>query len=198
MTLFLLIRHAMHDQLDRVLTGRRRGVPINAAGREQVRGLAKRLRPVGITHVQSSPCRRALQTAAPIAWDAALSVETFAALDEVEFGDWSGRSFDELYRESGWRQWNEDRARSQAPGGEDMASVQGRIVAHLHRMHAQHPFGRIVIVSHAETIRAAALHLMSMPLDDWSSVPVPPASITRVQVLGPGRALIGLEEPAAA
>jgi probable phosphoglycerate mutase len=197
-TLCLLIRHAAYDGLGRVLVGRLDGVDLNAHGREQARALARRLGPLGIAHVQSSPRRRAQQTAAPIARKICGAVETCRALDEVDFGAWAGRSFEELASEDGWRRWNEERGGSRAPGGETMAGAQARIVAHLERMHALHCGLRIVMVSHAEVIRAAALHFMSRPLDAWRDLVIPPASITRVQLLAPGRALVRFEERAAA
>jgi probable phosphoglycerate mutase len=197
-TLCLLIRHAAYDGLGRVLVGRLDGVELNAQGREQARALARRLGPLGIAHVQSSPRRRAQQTAAPIACHAGCAVETCSALDEVDFGAWAGRSFEELASEEGWRLWNEERGSSRTPGGETMAGAQARIVSHLERMHALHSGLRIVMVSHAEVIRAAALHFMSLPLDAWRNVVIPPASITRVQLLASGRGLVRFEERAAA
>jgi broad specificity phosphatase PhoE len=198
MTVCFLVRHAAHDLLGRVLVGRQDGVPLSEAGRAQVEALVERLASFRITHIQSSPRDRALQTAGPIARRCGLVIEVCKALDEVDFGPWTGRWFRDLAADPCWRRWNEERAQGIVPGGERMVTAQARIVTHLLRMHAQRPSARIVMVSHAEVIRAAVLQVLAMSLDEWRAVDVGPASIMAVRVLQHGCDLIGLEEPAAA
>jgi broad specificity phosphatase PhoE len=198
MTICFLVRHAAHDLLGRVLVGRQDGVPLGEAGYAQTAALVQRLAPHRLTHIQSSPRDRALQTAAPLARRCGLVVEVCDALDEVDFGSWTGQPFRDLEPNPSWRRWNDARAQGMAPDGERMADVQARIVAHLLDMHERQPRARIVMVSHAEIIRAAVLHVLSMPLDAWRVVDVGPASITAIQVLPHGCDLIGFEEPAAA
>jgi probable phosphoglycerate mutase len=187
-TLCLLIRHAALDPLDRILVGRNDDDSLNTVGRVQMRGLANRLQPLRVSRIQSSPRRRALESAAPIAERFGVRVEVCDALDEVDFGDWTGRTFEELAHDAEWQRWNRERSRGRAPGGESTADVQARIVRHLERMHAEHPVGRIIMVSHAEVIRTAVLYYRGLPLDAWSAVEVPPASITRIPFMPPGYA----------
>lgn len=198
MTLCLLVRHAAHDLADRVLVGRRDGVPINGAGREQVEEIIRRLCPLGITHIQSSPRVRALQTAAPVAKHLGHAVEIRSALDEVDFGSWTGRWIVDMDGDPAWRIWNERRELGRAPGGEGMAEVQARIVAHLRRMRAERAGARIVMFSHAEPIRAAVLHCTSRPLGAWAAVDVRCASVTAIEALPRGQRLFNLGELAAA
>lgn len=198
MILCLLVRHAAHDLLDRALAGRIDGVSINALGRSQAAELARSLSPLGITHIQSSPRDRALQTAMPVAQAMGFAVEIQSALDEVDFGAWAGRCFEDLEQDPAWRSWNENRELGRAPGGESMTDVQGRIVAHLRRMHAERPAARIVMVSHAETIRAAVLYCTSRPVGAWASVEVPCASATAVLASSRECSLVNLRELAAA
>jgi probable phosphoglycerate mutase len=198
MTLCLLVRHAEHDLVGRVLVGRGDGVPINGAGKEQVVELMQRLSALGVTHIQSSPRVRALQTAAQIAKHLGLTVELGGALDEVDFGCWTGRWLRDLECDAAWHTWNETREQARAPGGESMADVQARIVTHLQRMQMERPGARIVMVSHAEPIRAAVLHCTSQPLGAWASLDVPCASVTAIEDLSCGYRLVDLGELAAA
>ena len=198
MTVAFLVRHAAHDLLGWVLVGRQDGVPLSDAGLAQVEALVERLASFGVTHIQSSPRDRALETAAPIAWRCGLAVEACEALDEMDFGSWTGQSFANLARDPRWRRWNEERARAVVPGGEGMADVQARIATHLRTMHARCPGARIAMVSHAEVIRAAVLQVLAMSANDWQAVDVGPASITAIRILPHGCDLIGLEEPAVA
>jgi probable phosphoglycerate mutase len=179
----LLVRHAAHDLADRVLVGRRDGVPINGAGREQVEEIIRRLCPLGITHIQSSPRVRALQTAAPVARHLGHAVEIRSALDEVDFGSWTGRWIVDMDGDPAWRIWNERRELGRAPGGESMAERAG---------------ARIVMFSHAEPIRAAVLHCTSRPLGAWAAVDVRCASVAAIEALPRGQRLFNLGELAAA
>jgi broad specificity phosphatase PhoE len=198
MTVCFLVRHAAHDLLGRVLVGRQDALALSEAGHAQVGALVRRLAPLRITRIQSSPRDRAVQTAVPIAARSGLAVEVCDALDEVDFGSWAGQRFSDLAPDPNWRRWNDERAQGVAPGGERMGDVQARIMAHLLEMHVQRPRARIVMVSHAEVIRAVVLHVLAMSLNDWRAVDVAPGSITAVRILPHGCDLIGFEEAAAA
>jgi broad specificity phosphatase PhoE len=198
MTLCLLVRHAVHDVVDRTLVGRSDGVSLSEAGHAQASKLADKLRALGVSHVQSSPRERALQTAKPIADGSGVPVDICDVLDEVDFGAWSGRRFDDLAHDDAWQLWNERRDLGRAPGGESMSDVQARIMGHLQRMHAQLPGARIVMVTHAEVIRAAVLRCLSFPHSEWSRIEVAPASITPLQISSTGQARINVDRLLAA
>jgi broad specificity phosphatase PhoE len=191
-TTFLLVRHAAHQQLDHVLVGRMAGVTLAEEGREQARRLARFLLADRITAVQSSPRERAQETAAPIASQAALPVNIASALDELDVGDWTGPSFAVLNDDAGWIAWNTARGTARPPNGESMAELQRRILAHLQVLHEASPGGRIVLVSHAEVIRAAVLHALRMPLDDFARIEIAPASISTLAVDRCGCELVAL------
>ena len=182
MTLCLLVRHAAHDLVDRILVGRMKGVSLGETGRQQAADLARWLGRLSITSVQSSPRERAVETAEAIAQRANLPVEICSALDEVDFGLWTGRAFAELAEDPRWAEWNRDRARARPPGGESMAEAQARIVALLRHVQATHRSGRVVMVTHAEIIRCAVLHCLSRSLDEWPRIEVPTASVAELEV----------------
>ena len=96
-------------------------------------------------------------------------------LIEVDFGRWSGMTFDELERDGAWRRFNEHRATAGVPGGERAIDVQARAVAALDRIRAAHPGGRIAVVSHADVIRVAVLHCLGAPLDFVHRIEIAPA-----------------------
>lgn len=182
-TTFLLVRHADHELLGKVLAGRMAGVSLSAAGRQQAEKLARHFGQSGIAMVQSSPRQRALETARPIAAAAGLPCETAAALDEIDFGTWTGKRFDELTADARWKAWNEARGASRAPDGENMREVQGRIMAHLERLSAAHAGDQLVLVSHGDVIKAAIFHVVGAPLDAINRLEVAPASVSTI-VLG--------------
>ena len=120
----LLIRHAAHGHLGSILSGRTAGIPLTEAGVAQARALAVRLADAAPDIVQASPVQRAQETAAAIASTCKRSVETVAALDEIDFGEWTGRAFDDLAGGDAWDAWNSRRSEATPPGGESMAAAQ--------------------------------------------------------------------------
>jgi broad specificity phosphatase PhoE len=175
-----LVRHGHHPLIARVLCGRAPGVELDELGCQQMSRCAERIsiRPCAI---QSGPQRRAQQSAGILAWHLRLPVEIVAAVDELDCGDWTGRSFDELAEDPNWQRWNSQRATSCPPNGESMVCLQRRIVQHIEQLRDDGGDGAVVIVSHAEPIRAALLYYASIPLDDFLSVAVDPASVSTLR-----------------
>jgi probable phosphoglycerate mutase len=196
-TLILLVRHAAHAAVDRALVGRSQGVALSTEGRQQAADLARQLASLGVARLQSSPTQRARETAGAVSSCLGLSVEICPALDEIDFGSWTGRTFDELANDPEWKRWNSERGRSHPPGGESMAEAQARIVSHLDHVRGQHACGAVVMVTHAEIIRAAVLYAMSLSLDEWPHIDVPPASVTRLETRSATPATFTLQEVAA-
>jgi probable phosphoglycerate mutase len=198
-TTFYLVRHASYPLLGQVLAGCTLDVSLDHTGRRQVEALAKefsRRRRIGA--VQSSPRRRALETAGPIAERIGRPLEVERALDEIDFGEWNGRRFAELGRDPRWRAWNESRGKERAPGGESMAEVQRRVVAHLERVRDRHPGAIVVVVSHCDVIRAALLHYRGEPLDAYAGLAIPPAAVTILRLPYCGGAMSAGNEAALA
>src|SRR3954468_19614346 len=153
-TTVLLIRHAHTDAVGRVLTGRTPGVSLSAEGARQAARLAEvltaRLR---LAAIYSSPLRRAIETAVPLASRQQLGVQPCDSLLEMDFGDWTGRSFADLDTEASWRRFNEHRSIAVTPGGEQIAAAQRRIVEAIATLGASHRGGTIALISHAELVR---------------------------------------------
>lgn len=185
-TTFHLVRHGAHSGGDDVLLGRAVDVPLSRAGTLQVRALALQPWTWRLELVQASPRQRTMQTATLLAGPARLAVQPADALDEVDFGTWSGRTFAELQQSSDWRRWNENRAAAATPAGSTMRGVQLRAVQHLERLHQLHPGSRIALVTHAEVVRVLLLAARSRRLDEWALMPVPLASVTTVQFSSTG------------
>lgn len=176
-----LIRHGHHALLGKQLCGRMPGVALDESGCRQMDRLATLLEPAP-RMIQSSPQHRTRQSASILAAHFGLAVEIAAAADEIDMGAWTSLSFDELEGDPQWRLWNQCRGSHRPPNGESMGEVQHRIVRHLEELRGSTPQSPIVIVSHAEPIRAALLHCMDLPLDDFLSVRVDPASVSTLRV----------------
>jgi broad specificity phosphatase PhoE len=195
-TTLFLVRHAAHDLVDRVLCGRMPGVRLGSHGRAQAERLAERLAREDIAAVQSGPLERTRETAEPVAARLGLGVEVADGLDEIEVGAWTGTPFDELRDDPRWTLWNAARSVARAPGGETMIEVQGRVLAHVEALRARFPDRAVVLVSHADVLKAALAHWLGLSLDSLQRFDVAPASLSTVAVGDWGAKVLSLNERA--
>ena len=178
----LLVRHAACDHVGRRLAGRTPGVHLNRQGRAEAAALAAALGELPITAVYSGPLERAWETATPVADRLGRPVLTAPGLNELDFGDWTGRSLDSLAAEPLWRAFNEARDTTRIPGGELMSQVVDRAMAELARFADEHPGGTVAAVSHGDVIRGVLLHCLGMPLHQVHRLEVAPASVSVVRL----------------
>jgi probable phosphomutase (TIGR03848 family) len=182
-TVVLMVRHGSHDRLGRILCGRMAGVCLSEEGLQEAETVGRRLAAQQLAAVYSSPLERARQTAEPIAARQGLEVEVEPDLNEIDFGAWTGKPFDELHADPRWPVWNSARGTASPPGGESMAQCQARLVRLLDRLQAQHADQHVALVSHSDVIKAAIAHVLGLPLDHYDRFEISPASISTV-VLG--------------
>jgi probable phosphoglycerate mutase len=185
-TVLLLIRHAHTEAVGVFLAGRTHDVRLSPHGRAQAAELAHALRTTSVEAIYSSPLARAMNTARAIAAGRNLRVRAADDLNEVNFGEWSGRTFTDLESLPRWRTYNAARSWAPVPGGEDAAALTARTIAALERIHAAHPGQTVAVVSHAEVIRAAVLHWRGLSWHRFWEVEIAPASVTTV-VFGEGK-----------
>jgi broad specificity phosphatase PhoE len=199
-TTFLLVRHATHAQVGTTLCGRQPGWRLSDTGRAQADALAERLSAQGlalrVAAVRSSPVERALETAEPIAERLGAPLEVSEALAEVDFGEWTGRSFADLQREPRWHVWNSDRETGRPPEGECMKDVQARILSEIEGLRGIHREKTIVLVSHGDVIKAALIHHLGLALNAYSRFDIDPASVSTLVVGDWGAKVLRLNEVA--
>jgi broad specificity phosphatase PhoE len=194
-TTFLLVRHAAHDRIGSFLAGRIGDVPLGSAGREQAQRLAVRLAREDIGSIYASPRKRTQETAAAIAAAAKIpQVTTAEELDEVDFGTWSGKTFEVLNTDPHWRQWNSIRSLVRAPGGETMLDVQRRITELVAALAMRGSERKIVLVSHADVIKALICHVLGLSVDAWPRFEIAPASVSAVVIGDWGAKVLTLNE----
>lgn len=193
----LLIRHAAHDHVGRILTGRLPHVPLSAGGRDEAAAVARHLAAEPIAVVQASPSLRAQQTASAIAAPHDLHTDVVEPMNEIDFGEWEGRTFAELESDPRWHDWNTRRATTAPPGGEAMTTAQARAWSHLLGLARGLESGMAAVVTHCDIIRAVIARALNLSLDNILRFDIPPASVSRI-VLGEwGAQVVSLNERAA-
>jgi probable phosphoglycerate mutase len=194
-TTFFLVRHAAHDNVGAFLAGRAEGIHLGPEGRSQAGRLAQRMRRERFESIHASPRERTQETANAIGEACGVAVQTAPALDEVDFGEWSGKTFEVLNEDSSWRHWNERRDIARTPNGESMSGVMDRVTGFMEGLRARHPTGAVVLVSHADVIKSAVCHVLGLPADRCFRFEISPASITAVAWGDWGSKLLSLNEP---
>ena len=184
MTTFLLIRHGLHELSGKGLAGRQPGLGLNPEGQAQAKQLVERLAQPPVNAIHSSPRERTLETANPLAEAIGRPVCINPALDDIDFGGWTGREFAELQRDPQWAIWINTRTQAQPPDGETIAQVQRRITLELMALTATHPGQTVAVFTHCDIIKCALAHFLAISLDDLERFDIRPASISVVKVQG--------------
>lgn len=180
-TQVLFVRHGRTPTTGAVLPGRAPGLHLSDEGRAQAESAAARIATVrAVAAVYASPMERTRETAAPIARAVGRRVRTEKGLLEADFGDWTGAELSRLRRRREWRAVQAHPSGFRFPGGESFSEVQARIVGATHRLVARHPGETIVLVSHADPIKAALNHALGAHLDTFQRIVVSPCSVSAV------------------
>ncbi|MGE0372616.1 MAG: histidine phosphatase family protein [Gammaproteobacteria bacterium] len=189
-----LVRHGAYALMDRALGGRGDHA-LSDEGRAQAKRVAAALDGHGVAAVVSSPVWRARETAEIIAGRLGLPVRLDPAFAEIDYGDWTGRRFDELDGDPAWEAWNRFRGTAGVPGGETMLTVQARAMAGLVRLAAEYRDGEVVVVSHADVIKAMLAHVLGTPLDLMGRMEIGAASLSRVVLYPRDARVVGINVP---
>jgi probable phosphoglycerate mutase len=123
---------------------------------------------------------RTRETAAPVAHAHGLRVRIERGINEVDYGTWTDRSLAELRRRAMWRTIQQAPSRVTFPGGESIRGAQQRAVEATERLAAEHRGATIVLVSHADVIKAILAHHLGMGLDHFQRLVVSPASSSTI------------------
>lgn len=178
----LLIRHADTTFTDRI-PGRLPDIHLSEHGKQQAVGLASRLEKVKIDIVYSSPLDRALETADPVVKNKNIRMVKDDHFIEIDFGKWTGKRFDELENEFGWKQFHFYRNGSLIPGGESPTQVQSRMIGGIERLLRRHENENIAIVSHNDPIKSILAYCLGISLDLFLRMTISTASVSIVSFI---------------
>ena len=177
-TKLVLVRHAVTAQTGPLLSGRTPGIDLSEKGVEQARAVGERLAVLPIAVVYASPIDRTQQTAAHIAGHHGLEVQELPGVIEADYGEWTGGAIADLAKTDLWKTVQIAPSRARFPDGESISEMQARMVSALEAVVAAHPGEIVVVVSHADPIKAAIAHFTGVHLDLFQRIAVSPASVT--------------------
>ncbi len=181
-TTVLLVRHGATETTGKVLPGRAPGLHLSDRGRAQAEAVAARLGELAArpSALYVSPLERARETAAPIAKALRLRAVVERGLLECDFGDWTGKRLTQLRRRVEWRAVQHSPSTFRFPEGESFAEMQLRVWSTLERLARRHRNRTVVVVSHADPIKAAVTYAQGVPLDLFQRTVVSTASVSAI------------------
>ena len=125
--------------------------------------VAARLRLPPQTTILSSPLRRARRLA------------------EIDFGDWEGRRWDDIDRES-IDAWAADVLNFTPPRGESVADLQRRVIDFSGEIKATFAGASVALITHAGVIRALLGHWRGLPVAEWTQLKCDFGSCTLIEI----------------
>jgi probable phosphomutase (TIGR03848 family) len=174
----VLVRHATTAATGERLGGWTPGVHLDDAGVAQAERTAERLAGMSIAAVYASPLERTRETARILARPHGLRVRTRRGIGEVDYGDWTDLPLGQLRRRKLWTTIQTTPSRVTFPGGESIRAAQSRAVETVEALASEHGDETIVVVSHADVIKATVAHYLGMPLDTFQRLVIAPASVS--------------------
>jgi len=193
MTIFHILRHG--ERIDgRVLAGRTPGIGLTERGCAEIAAVAEWLAVADIAAIYASPLQRTRESAEIVAARLGLPIAFRDTLIELDFGEWTGKTFDEIRSDPRWPPWNTRRSLSRIPGGETMQEVQQRVVETLLDIAEDQPDEAVAVVSHGDVIRAALLFALGMPLDFYNRIEVAQGSLSTLRIDRAGVRVISINE----
>lgn len=188
--LLLLARHGTHAEVGHVLSGRSE-IALSGRGQDEAAALARYLAGIELGAVYASPRRRTVATAAAVAQPRGVDVLNAPALDEIDFGAFTGRDFVALADDPAWQRWNAERGSARCPGGETMGEAVARAVGFL----AAVDEGTTLCVTHCDIIRGVVAHWIGLGFERMFQLGCDPGSVTTLALDERGGAtLVALNE----
>ena len=174
------------------LTGWMEGVALTEEGQRQAEVAADGLAHVDFDAIYSSPIERTMQTARVIASRHGTAVKTRRGLGEVQYGGWTNRSLKSLMKTKLWGQVQRFPSAARFPDGETLREVQSRAIAEIERIVADHPKGKVCLVSHGDVIKLVAAHYLGVHIDLFQRIVIDPASVSVISVTSHGPYVLAL------
>jgi len=185
MTTLLLIRHAHTDMAGRFCG--HSDPELSCTGRQQLPELITQLRQWPLSRVYASDLKRAVQTA-----QAVVSIQNVAqnnlpvqirpALREIYFGEWEGRSWDEIEAAdpATASAWLKGYPHIAPPRGERFQDFEQRVQNELVALAAEVEDEVVAAVTHAGFIRTALSLISKAPIASIAKIDY--ASVTKLQL----------------
>jgi len=150
MTEIILVRHGQTEWNTQLIFRGRNDIPLNERGYKQASALAGALKERNIDAIYTSPLRRAVETAQPVATLFDLEVVPVQGLIDINYGEWEGVSYHEIKKRytDEYAQWEQRPELVRFPQGETLDAVKERSLDAFIDIARKNPARSVLIISH--------------------------------------------------
>ena len=182
-TRLFLVRHGEVETRYHRIFGGRIDMELSPRGHEQAKTLATYLQGTHFNSIYVSPMKRAQQTLVPLAAQYAKPAITLPDLREVDFGDWTGLSWQQVQERFGVSafDWLTKLEAGEVPGAESGPQYRARIEPCLQQILRDCPGQTVAVVCHGGVIRMLLALLLELPLPKLAHFDIEYASVTIVE-----------------
>jgi broad specificity phosphatase PhoE len=183
-TRLYLLRHGEVEASYHRVFGGKIDMDLSPLGHQQVQALADYFRRHPPHVMYASPMKRVRQTLAPLARQTGLDPIVIPGLREVDFGVWTGLSWDQVYERfkvSAFDWLNQLEAGSIAEA-ESTAAFRQRVDDGLRQILERSPCKEVAVVAHGGVIRMLLSLLLDLPFVRMSAFDIEYACITKVKI----------------
>jgi probable phosphoglycerate mutase len=146
----------------------RTDVNLSALGRHQAEAIAAYLEEAPLDAILTSPRKRALDTAAPLARARGTKLEVRKDFAEMDYGDWETLFWHQIEERfpAETKKWLEDQAGNPMPNGESCDGFAARVRRTLDQVLVEFRGRSIAVFAHAGTNRAILSAALERPYRD--------------------------------
>jgi alpha-ribazole phosphatase len=138
-------------------------------GKRQAKEVAIRLRNESLDAIYSSDLKRTRYTAKVINGYHSLKINILPELREIDFGDWEGKTYNEIQKE--WKgllsRWEKEPSKIKIPNGESIKDLAGRVRFTIKKIISNHLDQKIAIITHGGPIRIILMNALGLGADNW-------------------------------
>ena len=160
--------------------------PLSDKGWKQMRQAVADHKPWDV--IISSTLSRCIEFAQELGQRHAIEVIREPRFIEIDFGEWEGRTANELAQEDARQvqRFLADPLNNTPRGAETLYEFEARIIGAWNDVLQQHAGRHVLLVGHAGMMRMIMRHVLDMPLERMFRIQVANAAITRIRVEGTG------------
>jgi len=161
---FILIRHGETDWSKEKRYQGKTDVPLSTEGKKQVRCLSRVFAQYEPHVVYTSTLSRTRESGTILCKSIAAPLKEDAQLNELNFGEWEGKTADELIKTQDplYTKWMEGQL-IKPPHGETVSSLRKRVKNFLQECIKTHKNKTVAIVSHGGVLRLLIIEILGLP-----------------------------------
>jgi phosphoserine phosphatase len=197
MTKVLLIRHG---HVDGIMPERFRGrinLALTERGQAEAAAVARRIGAAWRPEIiYTSPLDRCVATGAAISKACGAGTRVLEALNDIDYGDWQFRSYDEAQKADPdlYAKWFRTPQLVRFPNGESLQDLAARVADVLRHVLSHHPDDVVVLVGHDSVNRAILLQLLDQPLSSYWRLAQSPCSVNEIDIVGDRICILRINE----